>query len=93
VWTAFGIAMLPLVTLVSRVVTKGAPVLSAEFFTFSMRNVIGEGGGIHHAIVGTLLITLFATLISVPVGIMAAIYLVEYGGRSRLARPSRSWWT
>jgi phosphate transport system permease protein len=86
VWTAFGIAMLPLVTLVHTVVTKGAPVLSAEFFTFSMRNVVGEGGGIYHAIVGTLLITLFATLISVPVGIMAAIYLVEYGERSRLAR-------
>ena len=86
VWTAFGIAMLPLVTLIHTVVTKGAPVLSAEFFTFSMRNVIGEGGGIYHAIVGTLLIPLFATLISVPIGIMAAIYLVEYGGRSRLAR-------
>jgi phosphate transport system permease protein len=86
VWTAFGLAMLPLVTLVYTVVSKGAPVLSAEFFTFSMRNVIGDGGGIYHAIMGTLLITLFATLISVPVGIMAAIYLVEYGGRSRPAR-------
>jgi phosphate transport system permease protein len=86
VWTAFAIAMLPLVTLVHTVVTKGAPVLSAEFFTFSMRNVIGEGGGIYHAIMGTLLITLFAALISVPVGIMAAVYLVEYGGGSRMAR-------
>ncbi len=85
-WTAFGVAMLPLVTLIFTVVVKGAPVLSAEFFTFSMRNVIGEGGGIYHAIIGTLLITLFATLISVPVGILAAIYLVEYGGTSRLAR-------
>ncbi|HET6653149.1 MAG TPA: phosphate ABC transporter permease PstA [Nocardioides sp.] len=86
VWTAFGIAMLPLVTLIYTVAAKGAPVLSAEFFTFSMRNVIGAGGGIYHAIMGTLLITLVATLISVPVGIMAAIYLVEYSGQSRLAR-------
>jgi phosphate transport system permease protein len=68
------------------VVSRGAGVLSAEFFTYSMRNVVGEGGGIYHALMGTLVITLYATLISVPVGIMAAIYLVEYGGNSRLAR-------
>jgi phosphate transport system permease protein len=85
-WGAFGIAMVPLVTLLVEVVSKGAGVLSAEFFTYSMRNIVGEGGGIYHAIIGTLLITAVATIISVPVGIMAAIYLVEYGGRSRLAR-------
>jgi len=86
VWCAFGIAMLPLVTLIYEVVANGAKMLTTEFFTFSMRNVIGEGGGIYHAIVGTLLITFWATLISVPVGIMAAVYLVEYGGKNRLAR-------
>ena len=52
-----------------------------------MRNVIGEGGGIYHAIIGTLLITLAATVISVPIGLLTAIYLVEYGARARLARP------
>jgi len=86
VWCAFGLAMLPLVTLIYEVVANGAKMLTQEFFTFSMRNVIGEGGGIYHAIVGTLLITFWATLISVPVGIMAAVYLVEYGGKNRLAR-------
>ena len=86
VWSAFAIALVPLVTLVYAVVSNGFPVLSAEFFTFSMRNVVGEGGGIYHAIMGTLLITLFATLISVPIGIMAAIYLVEYGKGNRLGR-------
>jgi phosphate transport system permease protein len=86
VWSAFAIALVPLVTLVYAVVSNGLPVLSAEFFTFSMRNVVGEGGGIYHAIMGTLLITLFATLISVPIGIMAAIYLVEYGKGNRLGR-------
>ncbi len=86
VWSAFATAMLPLVTLLTQVVTKGAAVLSPQFFTWSMRNVIGEGGGIYHAIIGTLLITLFATLISVPVGIMAAVYLVEYGANNRLAK-------
>ncbi len=86
VWAAFGIALVPLVSLVWKVVAEGAGVLSSQFFTYSMRNVIGEGGGIYHAIVGTLLITLGATVISVPVGMMCAVYLVEYGGQSRLAR-------
>ena len=44
-----------------------------------MRNVVGEGGGALHAIVGTLLITGTATLISIPIGLLTAIYLVEYG--------------
>jgi phosphate transport system permease protein len=71
---------------VTKVLVEGAPVISGQFLSFSMRNVIGEGGGIYHAILGTLLITLAATLISVPVGLMAAIYLVEYGGNGRTAR-------
>ena len=49
-----------------------------------MLNVIGdEQGGIYHALIGTLLITLAAAVISVPIGILTAIYLVEYGKRSR----------
>ena len=40
---------------------------------------MGEGGGAYHAIVGTLIITGLAALISVPIGLMTAIYLVEYG--------------
>jgi phosphate transport system permease protein len=86
VWVAFGIALIPLASLVWKVVSEGVPVLSAEFFTYSMRNVIGEGGGIYHAIIGTLLVTAGATAISVPVGVLSAIYLVEYGGNRRLAR-------
>ncbi|GGD07495.1 phosphate ABC transporter permease PstA [Nocardioides daphniae] len=85
-WSAFVLAMFPLVTLLWQVVSNGFPVLSAEFFTYSMRNVVGEGGGIYHAIMGTLIITAWATAISVPIGVLAAIYLVEYGERSRLAR-------
>lgn len=86
VWTAFAIAMVPLVSLMYTVIGKGAPVLSGEFLTGTMRNVIGDGGGIGHAIVGTALITLGAALISVPVGLMTAIYLVEYGAGRRPAR-------
>jgi len=82
---AFLAAMVPLVSLVYTVATKGASRFDAEFFTETMRNVIGDGGGAQHAIVGTLIITALASLISIPIGLLTAIYLVEYG-RGRLAR-------
>ena len=85
VWGAFVLAMLPLVSLVWTVLDRGVPGLSSEFFTSTMRGVIGPGGGISHAIVGTLLVTGLAAVISIPIGLLAAIYLVEYG-RGRLAR-------
>ena len=83
--TAFIIALLPLVSLLFTVVTNGAARFDIGFFTQSMRSVVGPGGGALHAITGTLLITGMAALISVPVGLLAAIYLVEYG-RGRLAQ-------
>jgi len=86
VWVAFALAMVPLVSLVWKVVAEGAGVIDAEFLTYSMRNIVGPGGGIYHALAGTLLITLAATVVSVPVGLLTALYLVEYGGRSRLSR-------
>lgn len=86
VWSAFAIALVPLVSLVWTVLRYGGPQISAEFLTFSMRNIIGEGGGIYHAIMGSLLVTAAATAISVPVGLMCSVYLVEYGGRSWAAR-------
>jgi phosphate transport system permease protein len=84
VYTAFGLALVPLVSLVYTVLKRGVPGLSWEFFTTTMRGVIGAGGGIAHAIVGTALVTGLAAIISIPIGLMAAIYLVEYG-RGRLA--------
>jgi phosphate transport system permease protein len=83
---AFVLAMLPLVSILWTVISKGAPVLSAEFFTYSMRNVVGEGGGIYHALIGTLLITGAAAVISIPIGLLTAIYLIEYGEGRPLAR-------
>ena len=78
--------MIPLVSLVYTVLDKGLARFDAEFFTNSMFRVVGEGGGAYHAIVGTLIITALATLISVPIGLMTAIYLVEYGtGRLKRA--------
>ncbi|MFT4187080.1 MAG: phosphate ABC transporter permease PstA [Aeromicrobium sp.] len=86
VGSAFGLALIPLGSILWLVIGKGAPQLSADFFTQSMRNVVGEGGGIHHALVGTLLITAAATVISVPIGLFTAIYLVEYADGNRLSR-------
>jgi phosphate transport system permease protein len=82
----FAAAMVPLVSLMWTVLTRGSNRFDAEFFTSTMRNVIGDGGGILHALAGTLIITGLAALISVPIGMLTAIYLVEYGGRGRLAR-------
>ncbi|WP_374947163.1 phosphate ABC transporter permease PstA [Agreia sp.] len=76
---AFIIALLPLISLLFTTIVNGAKRFDLTFFTFTMRNIVGEGGGGLHAIMGTLQITGLATLISVPIGLLTAIYLVEYG--------------
>jgi phosphate transport system permease protein len=86
VYSAFGIAMVPLVSLAVEVVRRGAARFDGQFFTWSLLGVLGEGGGAYHAIMGTLEITAFATVISVPIGLLTAIYLVEYGPKSKLGR-------
>jgi phosphate transport system permease protein len=83
--SAFGLAMIPLLSLIFEVAKRGIPGLSVEFFTESARGVV-NGGGAAHAIIGTLVITGVAVVISVPIGLMAAIYMTEYGtGRLRRA--------
>ena len=84
---AFLVAMIPLVSLVWIVISEGYARLSPYFLTVSMRGVFGgmDAGGIYHAILGTLLVTGAAAVISVPIGMMTAVYLVEYG-RGALAR-------
>ncbi len=83
--SAFALAMIPLASLLFEVFKRGLPGLSLDFLTEDARGVI-NGGGAAHALVGTLVITGVATLISVPIGIMAAIYMTEYGtGRLRKA--------
>ncbi|MGY4857921.1 phosphate ABC transporter permease PstA [Cryobacterium sp. AP23] len=83
---AFVVALIPLISLVGTTIVNGLPAfLTPSFFTESQRNVVGAGGGALHAIVGTLFVTGLATIISVPIGLLTAIYLTEYG-RGRLAR-------
>lgn len=87
VWTAFVLAMIPLVSLMVTVIAKGAPVITGEFLTTDMtgRALLGEGGGIFHAIMGTIMVTAIAALIAIPIGLFTAIWLVEYGAGSKLA--------
>ncbi|WP_334150005.1 phosphate ABC transporter permease PstA [Microbacterium sp.] len=86
VTVAFAIAMVPLVSVAVTVVATGVARFDGLFFSSSMRGVLGEGGGALHAIVGTLLVTLAAAVISIPIGLMTAVYLVEYGKNGRMAR-------
>jgi phosphate transport system permease protein len=78
-------ALIPLGFLLAAVVSRGAARFDLAFITQTMRGVIGAGGGALHAIVGTVFITAATICFSVPLGLAAAIYLVEYG-RGKLAR-------
>ena len=88
--SAFLLAVLPLLSVVWTLVQKGSARLDANFFGTSMNNIGPRDatGGAYHAIVGTLMQVGVATLITVPLGIAAAIYIVEYG-RGRLAATIR----
>jgi phosphate transport system permease protein len=85
VMEVFVLALVPLASLVYTVVHEGLARFDGEFLTSSMRGVVAEGGGAMHAALGTFIITAVATVAAVPVGILAAIYLVEYG-KGRLKR-------
>jgi phosphate transport system permease protein len=86
VTSAFVLAVVPLVSVVATVIANGLARFDVAFFTQSMRGIVGAGGGGYHAIVGTLIITALAAIMSIPIGVLAAIYLVEYGAGRRLAR-------
>ena len=86
----FVLALFPLVSVIWGTLSKGLTRFDGEFFSSSMRNIIGAGGGAVHAIWGTLIVTGLATLISVPIGIMSAIFLVEYGTTGKAALLART---
>jgi phosphate transport system permease protein len=71
------VALLPLVFILLDLVLKGAGSLSLEFFTRTPAPAGERGGGVAHAIVGTLLIVGTASLIGLPLGIAAGIYCAE----------------
>jgi phosphate transport system permease protein len=87
VWTAFLLALVPLISLLWTTIARGIKVLDVYFLTHSMGIVADSqpGGGIYHAIIGSIEQVGLATIMAAPVGVLTAIYLVEYG-RGALAR-------
>ncbi|MFE6751691.1 phosphate ABC transporter permease PstA [Kitasatospora purpeofusca] len=87
VWVAFILAVIPLLALTFYTVQQGAKVVDGNFLSHSMRGVraSGPGGGIYHALIGTLQQVLLASLMAAPIGLLTAVYLVEYG-RGKLAK-------
>jgi phosphate transport system permease protein len=83
----FVLAVLPLLSILWLVVSRGTHALNLDFLTHSLRNVSEDqvGGGVYHAVIGTLEQAGLATLMAVPIGLLVAVYLVEYG-RGALAR-------
>ena len=87
---AFVAITIPLVLILYSLVSRGMSVALRsfpDFFTATIPVVSRRAGpGMGPAIVGTLLVTGGATLIAVPIGILGAVYLHEYGGNNQLAR-------
>ena len=87
-WTAFFVAVIPLVWILASVLLKGGQMLlESQWWTNSQAGITPRkvGGGAAHAIQGTLYMALVTAAMSVPIGVLTAVYLVEYG-RGRLAR-------
>jgi phosphate transport system permease protein len=79
------VALGALAVLVGTVWRDGADRLTWQFLT-SFPSRRAESAGIYHAIVGSLYVIALTAVMALPVGVAAATYLEEYGGRSRLAR-------
>ena len=86
IWLSVGAAAIPLAFVVGYLIQKGAGIVDWDFLTddipISSRL---RGPGMGPAVLGTLIITGAATLMSVPLGVLAAVYLNEYGAGNRLA--------
>jgi phosphate transport system permease protein len=85
---AFVLVIIPLGFVLYTVIAKGASVISWSFLTSSLPQIVSPAnvGGIGPAIIGTLEIVALATAMAVPLGVLAAVYLNEYGGNRPLAR-------
>lgn len=83
------VALVPLLWVLFTVVVKGLnAITSATWFTNSQSGMtaFAAGGGVYHALIGTLLQGVVCAVISIPIGVMVAVYLVEYGGGTRLGK-------
>jgi phosphate transport system permease protein len=88
--TATAIALVPLVLILYFLFKKGLGAIDGNFFSTDPNgNFLGDPGGVKSAILGTLEMVGLATLISVPLGIGVALYLVEYGREGRFGTAVR----
>ncbi|HEY3318566.1 MAG TPA: phosphate ABC transporter permease PstA [Coriobacteriia bacterium] len=83
-WLAGVVALVPLFLIVGYVLAKGVPALNTAFFTETAPPPGVPGGGMSQAFAGTGIIVGIATALSVPLGVLTAVYLAEYG-RGRFA--------
>ncbi len=86
---AMGLGLFVLLWILSILFVNGFAALDWAMFTQSTPAPGSEGGGLANAIVGSLLMVGFATLISTPIGILAGVYLAEFGDRSKVASVTR----
>ena len=86
---AMGFGIFFLLWILATLVIKGFGAISPAMFTESTPAPGSEGGGLLNAIMGSLLMVGIATGVSTPIGILAGIYLAEYGEESRLAQITR----
>ncbi len=73
------IASIPLILIAAEVIRRGAAVINMEFFTQAEPPPRREGGGYAAGFVGTFIMVTWASLMAVPIGILAAVYIVDYG--------------
>ena len=83
------IAIVPLIIILGYLLTKGISSLRLQVFTELPPPPLVDGGGFGNAILGTIIMVGIGALISVPIGVMAAIYLSEFGEGSKLANGIR----
>jgi len=87
-WVAFVVMLVPLGFVLFTVIGKGASAITWQFLTGNIPiNVLPVTfGGVGPAVYGTLVITGFASLMAIPLGVLGGIYINEYGGNQVLAR-------
>jgi len=89
VWAAAILAGIPLVSVLYMLIVRGGSRLSLSLFTELPPAGFEMGGGFGNAIVGTVVMIAIAALLSIPFGILAAVFLAELGPESRLAQATR----
>lgn len=89
VWAAAVLAGIPLISVLWMLIVRGGARLSTAVFTELPPAGFEMGGGFGNAILGTIAMVGLAALISVPIGILSAVFLAELGPTSRLAQAAR----